>query len=152
VAHPAAGAALLNELPADDRTTFLNELPLDLAISCSASQPEERKIAQDLLAYPEHSVGRMMTLDYVAVRAEWTVRESMDFIRAHATTGRRSTMIYVTDAAGHMLDDIRVRRFCWRTGPKVSALMTATTSRWPRPTTGKRRSGFSAAMTGWRCP
>src|SRR5512141_1340167 len=53
-------AALLNELPPDDRTEFLNQLPLDLAMQliCLLT-PEERKITQDLLAYPEHSVGRM---------------------------------------------------------------------------------------------
>src|SRR5262245_40031700 len=55
-------AALLNELPPDDRTAFLNQLPLDLAMQLiGLLTPEERKVAQDLLAYPEHSVGRMMT-------------------------------------------------------------------------------------------
>ena len=41
-------AALLNELPSDDRTTFLNALPLDVAMQliCLLT-PEERKITQD---------------------------------------------------------------------------------------------------------
>ncbi|MCX6951806.1 MAG: magnesium transporter, partial [Verrucomicrobia bacterium] len=57
-------AALLNALPPDDRTAFLNELPLDLAMQMLAMlTPDERQVAQALLAYPEHSVGRMMTLD-----------------------------------------------------------------------------------------
>jgi magnesium transporter len=105
-------ATLLNELPADDRTTFLNGLPLDLAMQliCLLT-PEERKITQDLLAYPEHSVGRMMTLDYVAVHADWTVREALDYIRQHGFDRETLSMIYVTDEAGHLLDDIRVRRF-----------------------------------------
>ncbi|MEI6106965.1 MAG: magnesium transporter [Opitutae bacterium] len=105
-------AALLNELPADDRTTFLNGLPLDLAMQliCLLT-PEERKITQDLLAYPEHSVGRMMTLDYVAVHADWTVHEALDYIRQHGFDRETLSMIYVTDEEGHLLDDIRVRRF-----------------------------------------
>ena len=118
-------AALLNELPADDRTTFLNELPLDLAMQliCLLT-PEERKITQDLLAYPEHSVGRMMTLDYVAVHADWTVREALDYIREHGYDRETLSMIYVTDEAGHLLDDIRVRRFLLSAPEtKVSALM-----------------------------
>jgi magnesium transporter len=54
-------SALLNELPPDDRTAFLNELPLDVAVQLlGLLTHEERKIAQDRLAYPEHSVGRMM--------------------------------------------------------------------------------------------
>jgi magnesium transporter len=121
----AQAAALLNELSPDDRTEFLNQLPLDLAMQliCLLT-PEERKITQDLLAYPEHSVGRMMTLDFVAVHADWTVREALDYIREHGFDRETLSMIYVTDADGHLLDDIRVRRFLL-SGPdtKVSALM-----------------------------
>jgi magnesium transporter len=118
-------AALLNELPPDDRTAFLNELPLDLAMQLlSLLSPEERKVAQDLLAYPEHSVGRMMTLDYVAVRPEWTVRESLAYIREHGYDRETLNMIYVVDEAGRLLDDVRVRRFLLADPEtKVAALM-----------------------------
>lgn len=55
-------AALLNALPPDDRTMFLNELPLDVAMQLLAMlTPDERQVAQALLGYPEHSVGRVMT-------------------------------------------------------------------------------------------
>ncbi|MDB6169678.1 MAG: magnesium transporter [Verrucomicrobia bacterium] len=105
-------AALLNALPPDDRTAFLNELPLDVAMQLlSMLSPDERKVAQSLLAYPEHSVGRMMTLDYVAVRPEWTVREALDYIREHGYDRETLNVIFVVDERGHLLDDIRVRRF-----------------------------------------
>jgi magnesium transporter len=118
-------ATLLNELQPDDRTAFLNQLPLDLAMQliCLLT-PEERKITQELLAYPEHSVGRMMTLDFVAVQADWTVREALDYIRVHGYDRETLSMIYVTDEEGHLLDDIRVRRFLLSAPEtKVSALM-----------------------------
>ncbi|HET7534918.1 MAG TPA: magnesium transporter [Candidatus Didemnitutus sp.] len=105
-------AALLNELPPDDRTAFLNELPLDLAMQLiGLLTPEERKVAQDLLAYPEHSVGRMMTLDYVTVHPEWTVREALDYIRQHGIDRETLSVVFVVDDFGRLLDDIRVRRF-----------------------------------------
>ena len=118
-------AVLLNELPSDDRTAFLNELPLDLAMQliCLLT-PEERKITQDLLAYPEHSVGRMMTLDFVAVRSDWTVREALDYIRTHGYDRETLSMVYVTDEEDRLLDDIRLRRFLLSDPEaKVSALM-----------------------------
>lgn len=121
----AQSAALLNDLPPDDRTAFLNDLPLDLAMQliCLLS-PEERKITQDLLAYPEHSVGRMMTLDYVAVRSDWTVAESLAYIRAHGYDRETLNMVYVVNDAGVLLDDVRVRRFLLADPEtKVSALM-----------------------------
>ena len=118
-------AALLNALPPDDRTAFLNELPLDVAMQMlSMLTPDERQVAQSLLAYPEHSVGRMMTLDYVAVHPEWTVRQSLDYIREHGYDRETLNMVYVTDGSGHLIDDIRVRRFLLSDPEiKVSALM-----------------------------
>ncbi|MBS0663856.1 MAG: magnesium transporter [Verrucomicrobia bacterium] len=105
-------AVLLNELSPDDRTAFLNELPLDLAMQMlGLLTPQERQVAQSLLAYPEHSVGRMMTLDYVAVRPEWTVRESLDYIREHGYDRETLNVVFVVDERGHLIDDIRVRRF-----------------------------------------
>jgi magnesium transporter len=105
-------AALLNGLPSDDRTAFLNELPLDLAMQLlSMLTPDERQVAQSLLAYPEHSVGRMMTLDFVAVHPEWTVREALDYIREHGYDRETLNVVFVVDDDGHLVDDIRVRRF-----------------------------------------
>jgi len=105
-------AALLNELPPDDRTAFLDELPLDVAMQMLALlSPEERKVAQSLLAYPENSVGRMMTLDFVTARAEWTVRESLDHVRAHGSDRETLNIVYVIDEAGRLVDDVRMRRF-----------------------------------------
>ncbi|WP_438480357.1 magnesium transporter [Oleiharenicola lentus] len=108
----AQAATLLNDLQPDDRTAFLQALPLEIAMQLlGLLTPGERKIAQDLLAYPEHSVGQMMTLDYVAVRAEWTVHEALDYIRRHGYDRETLNVIYVVDEAGRLLDDVRVRRF-----------------------------------------
>jgi magnesium transporter len=104
-------AALLNALPPDDRTAFLNELPLDLAMQMLGMlTPDERQVAQSLLAYPAHSVGRMMTLDFVAVRPEWTVRQALDYIREHGYDRETLNIVYVVDEQGHLVDDIRARR------------------------------------------
>src|SRR3954454_6467656 len=108
VLHQDQAAALLNALPPDDRTAFLNELPLDVAMQLlSMLTPDERQVAQSLLAYPEKSVGRMMTLDYVAVHPEWTVRESLDYIRTHGYDRETLNIIFVVDADGRLIDDIR---------------------------------------------
>src|SRR3954469_7612419 len=109
--NPEQAAALMNALPPDDRTAFLNELPLDLAMQLLAMlTPDERQVAQSLLAYPAHSVGRMMTLDFVAVHPEWSVREALDYIREHGYDRETLNVIFVVDADGHLIDDIRVRR------------------------------------------
>ncbi|MCB1103446.1 MAG: magnesium transporter [Opitutaceae bacterium] len=109
---PEQNAALLNALPPDDRTAFLDDLPLEHAMQLlSLLTPDERQVAQSLLAYPEHSVGRMMTLDFVAVRPEWTVREALDYIRQNGYDRETLNVVYVVDEQGRLIDDVRVRRF-----------------------------------------
>ncbi|MCY7309709.1 MAG: magnesium transporter, partial [Chitinophagaceae bacterium] len=65
---PNTTASLLNDLPADDRTDFLEELPSNVVRELiKLLDPEERKITLSLLGYPENSIGRLMTPDYVYV-------------------------------------------------------------------------------------
>jgi len=103
-------AELLNELPADDRTDFLEELP-NAAIRdlIKLLDPEERKMALSLLGYPEDSVGRLMTPDYVYVYLHNTVSEVFDTIRKHAKSSETIDVIYVIDKNGLLIDDMRIR-------------------------------------------
>ena len=79
---PFKTAELLNELPADDRTAFLEELPSEVVKELiKLLDPEERKITLSLLGYPEESVGRLMTPDYISVQADWTMQEVLEHIR-----------------------------------------------------------------------
>ena len=107
--------AILNEMSPDDRTAFLEELP-----SAAARQlirlltPEERRIAQSLLGYPEDSVGRLMTPDFIAVKEDWTVQQVLDYIREHGRDSETLNVIYVVDERGKVIDDIRMREFLLR--------------------------------------
>lgn len=103
-------ANLLNELPPDDRTAFLEELPGSVSQRLLAVlTPEERRIASKLLGYPEDSVGRLMTPDYVAVRPEWTVGQSLEHIRRYGKDSETLNVVYVVDDRGFLLDDLKIR-------------------------------------------
>ena len=122
---PSKTAELLNELPADDRTDFLQELP-NAAIRdlIKLLNPEELKITLALLGYPEDSVGRLMTPDYVYVYAHNTVTEVYDTIRKFGKNSETTDVIYVINENGELLDDIRIRDFILATPEKlVSDLM-----------------------------
>ena len=76
----------------DDRTSLLEELPVAATKRVLAMlSPEERRVANQLLGYPEDSVGRMMTPDYIAIRSNWTVQQRSTTCAATARTARRST-------------------------------------------------------------
>ena len=52
-----------------------------------------------------------MTPHYVAVREDWTVREVLDYVRAHGQDSETLNVIYVVDEQGLLIDDIRIREF-----------------------------------------
>ncbi len=103
-------ASILNEMSADDRTALLEELP-----STAAKQmimmlsPEERKIAISLLGYPENSVGRLMTPDYIAVKPDWDIQQTLEHIRKHGKDSETLNIIYVIDDKGKLIDDVKIR-------------------------------------------
>ena len=106
----AKTAELLNELPADDRTDFLEELPkAAIRDLIKLLDPEERKITLSLLGYPEDSVGRLMTPDYVYVYLYNSITEVFETIRKHAKGSETIDVIYVIDEKGQLIDDIRIR-------------------------------------------
>jgi magnesium transporter len=103
-------AELLNDLSADDRTAFLEELPSEVVKELIKTlDPEERKITLSLLGYPESSVGRLMTPDYIAVQKDWTVAEVIEHIREVGKDSETIDVIYVVDDKGIFIDDIRIR-------------------------------------------
>jgi len=108
-------ARILNDMSPDDRTALLEELPgAAVAQLLTLLSPEERAIAQALLNYPEDSVGRLMTPDFVSIRADWTIQRVLDHIRTHGSDSETLNVIYVTDERGRLIDDVRIREFLLR--------------------------------------
>jgi magnesium transporter len=122
---PTKTAELLNELPPDDRTDFLEELPSNVVRELiKLLDNEERKITLSLLGYPENSVGRLMTPDYVYVYENNTVQQVLDTVRRVGKNSETIDVIYVINNKGELLDDIRIREFILATPEKkVSDLM-----------------------------
>jgi magnesium transporter len=106
---------ILNEMSPDDRTALLEELP-----SAAARQlirlltPEERRVATALLGYPENSVGRLMTPDFIAVKEDWTVQHVLDYVRQYGSDRETLNFVYVVDEHGKLIDDVRMREFLLR--------------------------------------
>lgn len=122
---PFKTAELLNELPADDRTDFLEGLDSNAVREfIKLLDTEERKITLSLLGYPEGSIGRLMTPDYVYVYPENTVDEVFATIRKYGKDSETINVIYVINNKGELLDDIRISDFILAAPTtKVEALM-----------------------------
>ena len=105
-------AVILNEMDPDDRTALFEELP-----SAAAKQliqllsPDERKVAVTLLGYPENSVGRLMTPDYIAIKPSSTIQQTLDYIREHGKNKETLNIVYVIDEKGKLIDDVKIKEF-----------------------------------------
>ena len=105
-------AALLEEMSADDRTALFEELPGKVTRRLlNLLSPPERHRAVQLLGYPEDSIGRLMTPDYVRVKPGWTVARALEHIRVFGRDSETLNVIYVTDPRGVLIDDLRIRQF-----------------------------------------
>jgi magnesium transporter len=102
---------LLANLSPDDRTAMLEELPAEVADRMmQLLSPEDLAESHQLLAYPEDSVGRMMTPDFLRIRPEWTCEQALAHIRKFGRDSEILNILYVTDEAGKLIDIVRMRR------------------------------------------
>ncbi len=101
---------LLDDMAPDDRTALLEELPAAVTRELLGRlSAEERRVASWLLGYPEDSIGRLMTPEYVRVKMDWSVERTLDHIRRYGRDSETLNVIYVVDDTGRLIDDIRIR-------------------------------------------
>lgn len=117
-------ATLLNALSPDDRIAFFEGLPSQVVNDLIKLLTNgERILTLKLLGYPEHSVGRLMTPDYIAIKMDWTVQQVLDYVREHGKDSETINFLYVVDEQGHLIDDIRIREFLFaQSDRKVSEI------------------------------
>lgn len=101
---------LLNDLEPDDRTAFFEELPGEVSQQLIQwLTPEERKTTIQLLGYPEDSIGRLMTPEYVAIKPQDTVEQAFAHIRQYGRDSETLNVIYIVDNESKLIDDLRIK-------------------------------------------
>src|SRR5262249_39764305 len=106
-------ARILDDMPADDRTALLEELPAKVTQKLiSLLSPEQRQVANQLLGYPKDSIGRRMTPHYVAIAQAWTIAEVLAHLRKTGAgkEGLTLNQLYVVDDASRLIDYVRLAR------------------------------------------
>ena len=102
---------LLSLMRPDDRTELLEELPGKVTQRLlNLLKPEDMEEARMLLGYPEGSVGRLMTPDYVAVRPSWTVSQALLHVRRRGRDTETVDAIYVVDDDWKLLGVVSLRQ------------------------------------------
>ncbi len=102
---------IINYLKSDDKTELFELLSPTLTHRLlNILHPAQRKEILKLLGYPENSVGRLMSTEYVALKPYWTIKKAIQHIRKWGKDAETIDMVYVVDDNWKLLDDIPIRR------------------------------------------
>lgn len=89
---------ILDELFFDDMIDLIEEMPANLVNKILAnSTSDERKLINQFLKYPANSAGSLMTIEYVELKKEMTVKEALKHIKDIGLSKETVYTCYVTD-------------------------------------------------------
>ncbi|MDO4744332.1 MAG: magnesium transporter, partial [Clostridia bacterium] len=96
--------AVLDEIYLDDTVDIIEEMPANVVKRIlMQSDPETRTQINKILNYPKDSAGSIMTIEYVNLKADMTVNQAFDRIRATGVDKETIYTCYVTDANRHLI-------------------------------------------------
>ena len=88
---------VLDELYVDDAADLVEEMPANVVRRIlGQADPEMRQSINQILQYPDNSAGSLMTTEYVSLRPEMTVEESILRIRRQGVDKETIYTCYVT--------------------------------------------------------
>ena len=87
---------VLDQVERDVAVDILHELPPERATAVLAGMATAAAIAP-LLAHTDDSAGGRMTSDFVALQQEWTVDQSLSYLRQNHPQAEQAFYLYVTD-------------------------------------------------------
>ena len=102
---------LVDDMYLDDTVDFLEEMPANVVKKVLQNADENtRAIINQFLRYPENSAGSLMTIEYVDLRDNFTVRDALDYIRRTGIDKETIYTCYVIDEARHLVGQVSLRK------------------------------------------
>lgn len=89
---------ILDSMFADDVADFLEDMPANVVTQLLEQvDGETRAVINQLLQYPDHSAGSIMTVEFIELKADMTVQQALDKIRAVGIDSETVYTCYVED-------------------------------------------------------
>ena len=102
--------SVFDEMFLDDTVDIIEEMPASVVSRIiNQSDPETRRLINQLLKYPEDSAGSIMTVEYVSLKKQWTVKQCFDCIRKQAVDKETIYTCYVTDETRRLIGVVSVK-------------------------------------------
>ena len=104
-------AEAVADMESDDALFVLGEMePHEQDEVLAALPADERSLIREGLAYPERSAGRLMQREVVAIPEQWTVGESIDFLRGSADLPLDFYDVILVDPRHHPVATVHLSR------------------------------------------
>ena len=101
---------VLDELYLDDAVDIVEEMPANVVKRIlSNTDPDTRKMINEILKYPDDSAGSIMTIEYVSLRPSMSVEEAIKRIRRTGVDKETIYTCYVTDANRVLLGTVSIK-------------------------------------------
>lgn len=102
---------IIEEIYFDDMIDLLEEMPANVVKKIlKYSNVEERKLINEFLNYPEDSAGSLMTIEYVDLKKDMTVREALQHIKDTGVNKETIYTCYVIDKQRKLEGIISLRK------------------------------------------
>ena len=102
---------ILDELFFDDMIDMIEEMPANIVSKIlENSTHEERRLINQFLKYPPDSAGSLMTIEYVELRKDMTVKDALLHIKEIGLSKETIYTCYVTDKKRTLLGIISLRK------------------------------------------
>lgn len=93
-------AHFFESLDPDDRVRLMDEMPASVARKMMRHlDPRERSLTNIVLGYPEGTIGRQMSPEFVAIPESWTVAQAMEKVRRFGQDAETLYTLPVVDRA-----------------------------------------------------
>ncbi len=101
---------IVEELFFDDMIDLIEDMPAEFVEKVLKNvSPEERRLVNQFLNYPENSAGSLMTIEYVGLNKDFTVGQSMDYIREIGLSRETIYTCYITNNSRKLIGIVSLR-------------------------------------------
>lgn len=108
---PDRAGKILSQMSADEVVDLIKTLSKEEAkVYLGQLQAGVVEKVENLITYPDDTAGGLMSLDYMMVRPEWTVQQTIEEIKASSPKFRSIIYIYVTDKKRYFYGAVSLRR------------------------------------------
>jgi magnesium transporter len=101
---------IVDKMSPDDRARMFDELPAKIVRRLlSQLSPKERQATAVLLGYGEDTAGRIMTPEYISLKENLTVSQTLERIRSLANASEVVYYLYVTNSSRQLTGIVSLR-------------------------------------------